>query len=683
MSLIAELKRRSVFKVGAAYLVVAWLAAQAAGLAFPTFEAPVWALRAFLFMLMLGFPIALVIAWAVELTPEGIKLDAAPTGNKRMLGIAAGIFALAVAWYYLGQPAVRGEASGPPSIAVLPFSALGGDAESSGLAGGLHDTLITQLSKIKGLEVRSRTSVMKYKDWSGGLKPIAEELGVSVVLEGSVQRVGNRTVVNAQLIDARTDAHLWAETFDRTGDDLFALQSEIAQQVTKALAVALSPAEQQALAAAPTQDTEAYALYVDAMRLMNESEAETHPSAAEALRLKSAAVFEAAVAKDPQFALAWAMLARTYATITWNTRELPYAEYAAKTRAAAQRAIALGPDLPEARLAAGTVALQLDFDFRRAVSELTAATQGMPSNTATLARLAQAKAYSGDLDGATVTYERALELEPNDVTLAYSLRTMYIAARRFDEARTLSRRLAAQFPGSYRAVRMPAQLETVAIGDIAPFVAFVRSTSGGFRASAGATADRWVVEIAAGDPAAALVALDTAHEAARPDGFRLYRAETLRLLGRDAEARQEYAVVRAWLEKMISTPRDPYIEALTRCQLGYVQARLGDVASARKNAIAADRLWGVGREPNDGADVWNDIAALHVAAGDVDAALDKLTWLADNRTAFTAGDQWTDLRFASLHANPRFRALMQKHGIDMTREPFAVNRTAAKSGAPK
>ena len=242
-----------------------------------------------------------------------------------MFAIAAVLAALAVGWYWRGSVGMAPDAAaGPRSLAVLPFATLGSDAESSGLAGGLHDTLITQLSKIKGLEVRSRTSVMKYKDWNGGLKQIADELGVTVVLEGSVQRIGNRTVVNAQLIDARTDAHLWAETIDRTGDDLFALQSEIAQRVAKALAVALSPAEQQALSVAPTQDTEAYALYVEAMRHDERSRferARRGSVVAKRCLLKAAAVFEAAVAKDPQVRAGLGDAgADLRDQITWNTR---------------------------------------------------------------------------------------------------------------------------------------------------------------------------------------------------------------------------------------------------------------------------------------------------------------------------------------------------------------------------
>jgi tetratricopeptide (TPR) repeat protein len=319
------------------------------------------------------------------------------------------------------------------------------------------------------------------------------------------------------------------------------------------------------------------------------------------------------------------------------------------------------------------VALQLDFDFPRAVRELTAAAQGMPSNVTAFTRLAQAQAYNRDLEGSVASYEKALALDPNGLYFSDALVSGYIALGRFDEARALARRMAAQNPGSYPAVRKPAQVELKATGDLSPLFALVRNTGDGFRASSESTADRWLAEIAAGDPTAALAVLDSAVEAARPDLFYMMRAETLRRLGRGAEAAQLLGAMRVFLEKQLAAPRDPFIEALTRVQLGFVQARLGDAAAARANAAAADRLWGVDRDPSDGADVWFGIAVVLVAVGDVDAALDKLTWLADNRTALTAGRQWTDPLLVSLHADPRFRALMQKHGVDVTREPFAEN----------
>jgi hypothetical protein len=222
----------------------------------------------FIFVAVLGFPVALLAAWLIELTPEGMRLDRASTGNRRMFAIIAVLAALGIAWFLRGHLAPR---AGRRRPACARGAAVREPRPGSGCdrrRGRPARHADHAASKLKGLEVRSRTSVMKYKNWDGGLKKIAQELGVSVILEGSVQHQGKRTVVNAQLIDALTDAHLWAETFDRSGDDLFALQADIAQRVAAALEVALSPAERKALTRAPTENREAYALYLQAQKVL-------------------------------------------------------------------------------------------------------------------------------------------------------------------------------------------------------------------------------------------------------------------------------------------------------------------------------------------------------------------------------------------------------------------------------
>ena len=677
MSLIAELKRRKVFKLGAAYLVVAWLAVQAASIAFPAFEAPPWALRVFIFVAVLGFPVALLAAWLVELTPEGMRLDRAPTGSRRMYAIVGVLAALGIAWFFRGQFASRAPDDGPRTLAVLPFASLGQDADSSGLAGGLHDTLITQLSKLKGLEVRSRTSVMKFKDWNGGLRPIAKELGVAVVLEGSVQRQGNRTVVNAQLIDALTDAHLWAETFDRTGDDLFALQADIAQKVAQSLQVTLSPGERDALTHAPTENKQAYALYLQAQHVLAESVTLQPYAAMQAALQRGVELLEAAVAADPKFALGWATLSRAYATVAWSTRGSGYAQVADQARRAAERAATFGADLPEAHYASGSVALQLDFDFPRAVRELELAVQGAPGDAAFHQQLGVACRYAGQFEGAERAFRRAHELDPTEIVHLIALQGSMVTLRRDDEARQLAREAAALRPDSYFNAAGPAELEQIIRGDLGPIAAFVRANADRFRAQQGWTEHRWLVAMAEGAYAEALDVLDQAPKEARPDGHDAYRGETLRRLGREDDAR---AAFRAGLDELQSGLRgqiDPYLEAGLRTYVAYVQARLGDVAEARGNVARAAGLWGIDREPMDGARLWMQLAGVHGALGETDAACAKLKQVFDRRTIVRGGRVWTEYELAELHNVPCVRALLQAEGIDVSKEPFAFNRAAA------
>src|SRR4051812_35233334 len=264
-SFFAELKRRNVYKVAVAYAVVGWLLVQIATQVFPFFEIPNWAVRWVVLAIIVGFPIALVIAWAFELTPEGLKrtdkADAAPQTRSRsrawiFVVLAAGLLSLAL--FFLGRftasPQSTGSAALAKSIAVLPFENRSEDKANSYLADGIQDEILTRLAKIDDLKVISRTSTQRYKSSPENLLEIAKQLGVGFVLEGSVQKVGDQVRVNVQLINALTDGHVWAEVYDRKLADIFAVQSDIAGTVAKALRVKLSSREQQAVAQRPTDN---------------------------------------------------------------------------------------------------------------------------------------------------------------------------------------------------------------------------------------------------------------------------------------------------------------------------------------------------------------------------------------------------------------------------------------------
>jgi TolB-like protein len=250
---VAELKRRNVYKVAVAYAVVAWLLIQIATQVLPFFEIPNWGVRLVVILIALGFPIALVIAWAFELTPEGIKRTedvdpAVETRTKSHAWIYVAIVAalMSIGLFFLGRftastkqnPSVAGTipaAIPEKSIAVLPFENLSDDKQNAFFTDGVQDEILTDLAKVADLKVISRTSVMQYKNaTTRNLREIGQQLGVAHLLEGSVQRAANRVRVNAQLIDARTDAHLWAQTYDRDLADVFAIQSEIAQTIAGA-----------------------------------------------------------------------------------------------------------------------------------------------------------------------------------------------------------------------------------------------------------------------------------------------------------------------------------------------------------------------------------------------------------------------------------------------------------------
>src|SRR6266487_5137664 len=269
-----ELKRRNVYKVAIAYGVVAWLLIQVATQVFPFFEIPNWAVRLVVLLLVIGFPVAVILAWAFELTPEGIKraedVDLSKsvrrkTGRKLdFFIIAVLLLVIAVLVFQRLHPNVSPAGSSPPkkSIAVLPFENLSEDKANAYFADGIQEEILTKLAGIGDLKVISRSSAAKYKSKPEDLKTVARELGVATVLEGSVQRAGDKVRVNVQLVDAHVDTHLWAKSYDRDLKDVFAVESEVAQEIADALRAKLSPSQSNALAAIPTHDTEAYDLFL-------------------------------------------------------------------------------------------------------------------------------------------------------------------------------------------------------------------------------------------------------------------------------------------------------------------------------------------------------------------------------------------------------------------------------------
>jgi TolB-like protein/Tfp pilus assembly protein PilF len=333
-NLLSELRRRNIFRVAGVYGVVGWLLMQAASIAFPIFGAPDWVLKSIIALLMIGFPLALLLAWAFEMTPAGVKRTEAVTAADSLTAstgrgldyvILAGLVLIGIMIIWQGarfpadsfKPQMDNSLSKrvqmSAAIAVLPFRNLG-DAGSSGFTDGLHDDLLTQLSKINALRVISRTSVMGYQGTSKNIRTIGEELGVTHIMEGGVQRAGNRVRINVQLIDAVSDEHLWAETFERalTVEEIFKVQSDIARAITTAMRAELTPKEAAEIATAPTEDLVAYEAYLQSRLLIQRGGSLVLDQLNQVI-----ASLQNAVARDPDFAQAWALLAEHYADLFW------------------------------------------------------------------------------------------------------------------------------------------------------------------------------------------------------------------------------------------------------------------------------------------------------------------------------------------------------------------------------
>lgn len=466
MSLWTELSRRDVVKVGLAYLAFAWLIIQVAATVLPAFGGPVWILRAVIVAFVLGFPIALVLAWKYELTSEGVQRDdglapaATPGRYGRGLDLAIiGFLVLALSVVIVDQYLIDGgSAPGIDSIAVLPLDNVSGDSDQEYFVDGMTDALITSLARIGALKVVSRTSAMRYKDSGLSLPEIAMRLGVRAVLEGSVSYLGGRIRITAQLIDATSDRNLWAQSYDRDVEDVLTLQNDLALDIAREVSIAVTPEERTRLLTSRRVNPETYEAYLRGMYYLNGSTAEDVETGLRFL--------QEAVDRDPGDPLAYAGLALGYATIAHSIA--PPEGTWQSARAAAQRAINLDPDLAEAHLALGNVKLYFEWDFEGAEQALLRAIEINPSLAMShyhyawylclVGRLDEAIAehirardldpltplhtawlgslysYRGDFDLAIETAERALELNP-DMPAARIVRVIaYLGQGRFEEA---------------------------------------------------------------------------------------------------------------------------------------------------------------------------------------------------------------------------------------------------------
>src|SRR5881275_3291419 len=295
-----EVKRRKVYRVAAAYVIAAGGIIQLASAAFPAWELPNWALRLVIVLLLVGFPIALILAWAFDVTGQGIRTT--PTAGPRtqvrrnviMLATAGVIMSASVGFFVLPRASAH---KVDKSIAVLPFQNLSDDPQNAYFADGIQDDLLTSLSKIGDLRVISRTSVMQYRSKAPNIRDIGKALGVSNILEGSVRRSGNKVRVNVQLIDANSDEHIWANDYDADITNVFAIQSDLAQKIAEALQAKLSPGEKSMMERKPTENGEAYLAFVQAHNLSCAFE--------DLEKLKqSEQLYERAIELDPNFALA-------------------------------------------------------------------------------------------------------------------------------------------------------------------------------------------------------------------------------------------------------------------------------------------------------------------------------------------------------------------------------------------
>jgi TolB-like protein/Tfp pilus assembly protein PilF len=641
-SFFSELKRRRVYNVAVAYVVAAWLLVQVATQVFPFFNIPNWVVRLVVLLTIIGFPVSLVCAWAFEMTPEGIKLEGdvdrrltRKTGRKltalivTLAAVAAGVTVFRFLDSQHGIEAAKERtlavAIERKSIAVLPFENLSEQKANAYFADGMQDEILINLARIADLKVISRTSVMQYKtEAQRNLREIGQQLGVAFLLEGRVQRAANRVRVNAQLIDSRNEANVWAQTYDRDLADVFAIQSEIAKAIADQLQAKLSPNEKKAIEQPPTTDLAAFDLYSRAKSiLLTESFSVTgDPDLRKAIEL-----LDEAVKRDPSFFDAYCQLAYAHENLYALRGSDHTPARLALAEAALQAATRLRPNAAETHLARAQYLYYGLRDYAGALAQLEIARRGLPNDP----RLFEVTGYilrrRGQHEEGLQNLQRAVELDPRNFFTLQQIALSYQFLGRYADAITaLDRALAIMPDNLTRALRglfyfcwkadTRSPLQT-----IDAILAQEPSAIAG-------SADIWFLcALAERDPAAAeraLVALGD-NPCWAEGVINLSRSFGEGLLARmtkdEARARTAFEAARAQQEKIVQAQPD-YGPAL--CVLGLIDAALGRKDLALDEGRRAIALTPVEKDVNNGSRVLQYFAITAAWAGDKELALQQL-----------------------------------------------------------
>ena len=459
-----ELQRRKVYRVAAAYVIAAGFIIQIGSAVIPAWELPNWTLRFVIVLLLIGFPVALILAWAYDLTAEGIQTTASVPGQHRrrnvtLLVVAGVVISIAAGFFLLPRASAR---KIDKSIAVLPFENLSADKENTYFAEGIQNEILTKLATVRDLKVISRTSTAKYQSKPANLKTVAQELGVSTIVEGTVQRAGDKVRVNVQLIDARTDAHLWAKSYDRDFKDVLSVESEVAAQIADALKANLSPVESHALAAARTENTEAYDLFLRGQYEFHQAESGVSAAGYD----RADAFYRQALALDPNFAEAAADLARSRLSRHWFVSPLTPAELE-EVKTLVDRALALAPTSPEAHFALGLFFYWGHRQYEDALAEFNRTLELQPNNADARAFCAWVYRRRGEWERSLTDSQRAEELDPRDASIPMNIGVTCYALRLWKDAERAELRALAIDPHNTQAAMFLVLIRLTMTGDVA------------------------------------------------------------------------------------------------------------------------------------------------------------------------------------------------------------------------
>src|SRR5215831_15640525 len=661
-----ELKRRKVYRVAIAYVVGSWALAQGLAQVLPVFDIPNSAIRGVIALLLVGFPVALVLAWMFDITPTGIERTSAvephPQSKSRrrrnviLLGMGGALVSVAAGFFLLPRAVAH---KVDRSIAVLPFENLSDDQGNAYFADGIQDDVLTNLSKIGDLKVISRTSVMQYRGRPSNVRDIGKALGVSNILEGSVRRSGNRVRVNVQLIDANTDKHVWASDYDRDVTDVFAIQSDLAHEIAKSLQAELSPAEKSQMTRKPTENGEAYLAFVQAHDL---SCAYEDPA-----KLKqSGQLYQRAIDLDPNFALALARYSQLESWMVHDGDRSP--ERRNKARSLAERALQLQPDLPEAHLALGISYYYGDNDYDAALREFEIAREGLPNESEIYLYIGSIQRRQGKWAESTASMEKAVNLNPKDAWSLQNLTFNYQMLRDYQKAnKTIDRALALN-PSGLEPLEVKAKLAIAEKGDLSvaekafDAVKSVPMSKEQKLKTTGSRIDVFLLERKYRE------ALEMAERIPDDDlkaflphlwSKYFYIGFARKGLHDEAGARAAFLKAKAVAEEQVK--RTPDAEE-SHIQLAKALAFLDERDAAVAEAQRASELRPESKDAFGGPEVMESVAQVYAILGEKDRAIEVLDGLLSRPSGMTVQTLKINPIWDPLRNDPRFQTLLTKYG---------------------
>ena len=675
MTFFEELKRRKVYRVAVAYVIAAGGIIQLASAVFPAWDLPSWALRLIVVLLLVGFPLALILAWAFDVTPQGIQttptlpLDPGPEPSPRhrrrniSLLVGSGVLVSAIAGFFLlpRADATRLE----KSIAVLPFENFSGAPENAYFADGIQDDILTNLSKIGDLKVISRTSVMGYRSKEKNIRQIGKELGVSAILEGSVRREGDRVRVNVQLINAENDQHIWANDYDRKLTDVFAIQTDLARNIARELRAQLSPIEEAEMTRKPTENDEAYFAFMKAHDL--QASLEDRVKLNEALQL-----YERAIQLDPKFVLAIANLSILHSWIYHQYEPIEAERDLAKKYA--DRALELAPDSPEAHLARGYSLYYGAHDFEGALDQFAIAQRGLPNDAYVYLVIGAIQRRQGKWEESTANLEKAVSLNPKDTWPLQNLYFNYQMQRNFAAANRVVDRALLIDPQSFSFWGLKSTLAFAERGDLTVAEKGLARldkeiASGRMKKPDSETK----AEIALGK--AGFFMLQTKYQeaievlresspeilATKPSGVidaLLLEGAAHEKLGQTSEAQAAYVKAREAAEAAVRHAPD---KPSRHADLALALAHLGEKESAIAEGKRATEMLPVSIDAFEGPMMVEKLAEVYALTGEHAQAIALLDELLSRPGDLTVPLLRQDLAWESLRDDPAFRKMLEKH----------------------